>query len=224
MVNHLGASPTYNTKPLWTYQAGPTAAGLLSDPTYRLLNLMNRSRLPEGEGLDSGILMKEHILDRKLQREKSLDQQLQSESSTDGASTIPGSRDTNESLTTLSKISVPRDVSDTASDNLHSSESGSESDSVHTVIRTPTKAPIEEHTTPISNIDIQDKNSPLAKPTKRRRRQSGPQLRCRGHDRLEEIQCPKLRSRSCCASFEGTFHRVRRLLSALRRRQARGMH
>jgi len=165
MVNHLGASPTYNTKPLWTYQAGPTAAGLLSDPTYRLLNLMNRSRLPEGEGLDSGILMKEHILDRKLQREKSLDQQLQSESSTDGASKIPGSRDTNESLTTLSKISVPRDVSDTASDNLHSSESGSESDSVHTVIRNPTRAPIEEHTTPISNIDIQDKNSPLAKPT-----------------------------------------------------------
>jgi hypothetical protein len=54
-VDFLGASHSYNVplKPLWTKQEGPTAAGLLSDPAFKLISLLNRSPLPDGKGLDS---------------------------------------------------------------------------------------------------------------------------------------------------------------------------
>jgi len=55
----LGASNSYNDRPLWTKQAGPTAAGLMSDPTFKLLNLLSRSRLPDGQGVDSAKLWRE---------------------------------------------------------------------------------------------------------------------------------------------------------------------
>jgi hypothetical protein len=53
-VGRLGASQPYNlpTQPLWTKEEGPTAAALLSDPSFKLLNLLNRSPSSDGEGLD----------------------------------------------------------------------------------------------------------------------------------------------------------------------------
>jgi hypothetical protein len=38
---------------MWTKQTGPTAAGLLRDPTFKLTNLLSRSRCPDGKGMDS---------------------------------------------------------------------------------------------------------------------------------------------------------------------------
>jgi hypothetical protein len=54
-VHFLGASHSYNapTQPLWTEEEYPSAAGLLSDPNSKLINLLNRSLLPDGEGMDS---------------------------------------------------------------------------------------------------------------------------------------------------------------------------
>jgi hypothetical protein len=111
-----------------------------------------------------------------LMKEKSLDQKLQSKSSIDCTSTFHGSGDTEDPISTPSKISASREALGTAINDAHSSESGSGSDSVHITKPTrapsdiptsdiPSSVPIEEHTTPIGKIDIQDKRSPLAEPT-----------------------------------------------------------
>jgi hypothetical protein len=104
-----------------------------------------------------------------LRREEILDQKLQSTSSIDCTSKFRGSEDTEEPLSTPSKISASREASKAASNDAHSSESGSESDSVHTVIRKPKRAPsassvpTEDHATLISKIDLQDQEPPPAK-------------------------------------------------------------
>jgi hypothetical protein len=52
-VGCLGNSRTWSTESLWaSSQTGPTASGLLSDPNFKLLNLLNRSPSSDGEGLD----------------------------------------------------------------------------------------------------------------------------------------------------------------------------
>jgi hypothetical protein len=58
-VGYLGKSHIYSFKHLWTFEEGPNAAGLLRDPTFKLINLLNRSRTPAG--LDSAKLSGEVV-------------------------------------------------------------------------------------------------------------------------------------------------------------------
>jgi hypothetical protein len=59
-IDRLGTCHIYSTKPLWTV-GGPTAAGLLRDPSFKLLHFLYKSRLPGGKGLDSAKLWSEIV-------------------------------------------------------------------------------------------------------------------------------------------------------------------
>jgi hypothetical protein len=60
-VGYLGYSHIWSAKPLWTVEEGPNAAGLLSDPMFKLFNFLNRSRQPGAEVLDSAALWNEVV-------------------------------------------------------------------------------------------------------------------------------------------------------------------
>jgi hypothetical protein len=64
-VDLLGKCHIYSPKPLWTAE-GPTAAGLLRDPVFKLLNLLHKSRLRDGKGLDSVPLCREVVRCKRI--------------------------------------------------------------------------------------------------------------------------------------------------------------
>jgi hypothetical protein len=160
-VAYLGASPIYNAEPIWSAQRGPTAQGLLSDPTFKLFNLLNRSRLPGIEGLDSARLRSEVIMC----------EELLPRSPTDGVSTAPifESGSTEDSLVTPSRTTSNNtpEISDNNATSVGSNGTGS-SHSMHTAISEPTtssSATSLKYTTPVKGNGFHSNGVPLREPT-----------------------------------------------------------
>ncbi|SMR51460.1 unnamed protein product [Zymoseptoria tritici ST99CH_3D1] len=72
-IGYLGSCAAYSGMQLWTSAEGPSAHGLLRDPTYKLLNLLNRSRLAGGELLDLRGIQQEVVKCRKREGKRNQD-------------------------------------------------------------------------------------------------------------------------------------------------------